>query len=276
MFLRFLCVTALLSVTACGTYTPIPSHGGGKRFSVEQTLVTASMRRAINEIPLSGLADSKVNVEITIVADSGGGYTNGGRPSATQLASSVTQHISSNTTNTTGFSASASDPAYTKDLLVNQTDSRQFQSLLISSLLRKNVMLNPSETQGKADFMLEVFVDVLGTWKSRTDWFVTNSERLTATTSLEYVITDLSSKGKSQRQYGRVSYDATYEEKYTLWMGPVATDIVIAKGDLLERIQPVPTVGTDSVNHLLRESTTKPAQPEQSESPVIYSPTPRK
>jgi hypothetical protein len=274
---KFLYLTAFcLTLSSCGTYTPIPSHGGGKRFSVEQSLVTASMRRAINDIPVAQFVDAKVNLELVVMPDSGGGYTNGGRASATQLASSVTQHISGNTTNTTGFSAAASEPSYVKDLLVNQTDSRQFQSLLISSLLRNNVLINPTDAEGKAEYLLEVFVDVLGTWKSRTDWFLTNSERLTATTSLEYVITNLGSKDKSQRLYGRVSYDATYEEKYTLWMGPVATDITVAKSDLLERIQPAPTAGTYNVNHLLRESTAKPTQPEQNETPVIYSPTPRK
>jgi hypothetical protein len=268
----FLC----LLLASCGTYTPIPSHGGGKRFSIEQSLVTASMRRAINDIPIEQFVDAKVNLEVTVMPDSGGGYTNGGRASATQLVSSVTQHISSNTTNTSGFSASSSEPSYMKDLLVNQTDARQFNALLASSLIRKNVLINPTDTEGKAEYLLEVFVDVLGTWKSRTDWFLTNNERLTATTSLEYVITKLDSKGKAQRQYGRTSYDATYEEKYTLWMGPVATDITVAKSDLLERIQPAPTVGTDKVNHLLRENAIKPTQPEPTDSPVIYSPTPRK
>lgn len=272
----FWALISLSILTSCGTYTPIPSHGGGKRFSIEQALVTASMRRTINEIPIAQLVDSKVTLEVTVMPDSGGGYTNGGRLSASQLASSVTQHISGGTTNTTGFTAAASESSYMKDLLLNQSDARQFNALLASSLLRNNVLINPTDAEGKAEYLLEVFVDVLGTWKSRTDWFVTNSERLTATTSLEYVITNLGSKDKSQRLYGRVSYDATYEEKYTLWMGPVATDITVVKSDLLERIQPAPTAGTDKVNHLLRESTTKPTQPEQSESPVIYSPAPRK
>ena len=39
-----------LLLTACGTLTGIPSHGGGKRFAVEQELVTASARAAAKNI----------------------------------------------------------------------------------------------------------------------------------------------------------------------------------------------------------------------------------
>ncbi|ELK58843.1 adhesin mafA domain protein, partial [Neisseria meningitidis 87255] len=39
-----------LVLTACGTLTGIPAHGGGKRFAVEQELVAASSRAAVKEI----------------------------------------------------------------------------------------------------------------------------------------------------------------------------------------------------------------------------------
>lgn len=37
-------ILLLLVLTACGTLTGIPAHGGGKRFAVEQELVAASSR----------------------------------------------------------------------------------------------------------------------------------------------------------------------------------------------------------------------------------------
>ena len=43
--LTTLTLSALL-LTGCGTLTGIPSHGGGKRFAVEQELVAASSRAA--------------------------------------------------------------------------------------------------------------------------------------------------------------------------------------------------------------------------------------
>lgn len=36
-------------LSACGTLTGIPSHGGGKRFAVEQELVAASARAAVKD-----------------------------------------------------------------------------------------------------------------------------------------------------------------------------------------------------------------------------------
>ncbi|MCL6045799.1 hypothetical protein M5Z51_09035, partial [Neisseria meningitidis] len=39
-----------LVLTACGTLTGIPAHGGGKRFAVEQELVAASSRAAVKEM----------------------------------------------------------------------------------------------------------------------------------------------------------------------------------------------------------------------------------
>ncbi|ENW1869544.1 TPA: adhesin, partial [Neisseria meningitidis] len=44
-----------LVLTACGTLTGIPAHGGGKRFAVEQELVAASSRAAVKEMDLSAL-----------------------------------------------------------------------------------------------------------------------------------------------------------------------------------------------------------------------------
>ncbi|EMT0981806.1 adhesin, partial [Neisseria gonorrhoeae] len=39
-------------LSACGTLTGIPSHGGGKRFAVEQELVAASARAAVKDMDL--------------------------------------------------------------------------------------------------------------------------------------------------------------------------------------------------------------------------------
>ena len=53
---------SLLSLTACGTMTGIPAHGGGKRFAVEQELISASSRAAVKNIDLSALQGKKVKL----------------------------------------------------------------------------------------------------------------------------------------------------------------------------------------------------------------------
>ena len=58
MHMKTLILTCLtvLTLSACGTLTGIPSHGGGKRFAVEQELVAASARAAAKDMDLRPLA----------------------------------------------------------------------------------------------------------------------------------------------------------------------------------------------------------------------------
>ena len=67
------------SLTACGTLTGIPSHGGGKRFAIEQRLVSASIRSTLMDIDVSPLRGQRVAIIYDIVADEGGGSISGGR-----------------------------------------------------------------------------------------------------------------------------------------------------------------------------------------------------
>ena len=48
-----------MALIGCGTFTGIPSHGGGKRFAVEQELVAATARSVIKDIDLSQLKGKK-------------------------------------------------------------------------------------------------------------------------------------------------------------------------------------------------------------------------
>lgn len=69
----------ILSMTGCGTLTGIPSHGGGKRFAVEQRLVSASIRSTLMDIDVSPLRGQRVAVIYDLVSDEGGGTLTGGR-----------------------------------------------------------------------------------------------------------------------------------------------------------------------------------------------------
>lgn len=66
-------------LTGCGTLTGIPSHGGGKRFAVEQELVAASSRAAVKEMDLSALKGRKVALYVSTMGDQGSGSITGGR-----------------------------------------------------------------------------------------------------------------------------------------------------------------------------------------------------
>ena len=58
-----------LLLTACGTLTGIPAHGGGKRFAVEQELVAASARAAAKDMDLQALQGRKVALYIATMGD---------------------------------------------------------------------------------------------------------------------------------------------------------------------------------------------------------------
>ena len=229
LFLAFV----ILLLGGCGTYSPIPSHGGGKRFAVEQELVSASMRKVISDIPIEKLKNKKVLFETTIVNDEGGGYISGGRPYAHEVVAAQKSRIT-NTGDyqrqaTLGINASRGDSLYVKDMSFNNSDGKQFTNLLASFLARNNIMLNPvTETEGEADYFLEVIVDVLGSWRSRTDWFLTNKESLKAIVSIEYIITPVGADGET-RLVGRIGYESTYTEKYFAWIGPVESEMKILK-----------------------------------------------
>ncbi len=69
----------LLLLGGCGTLTGLPSHGGGKRFAVEQELIAAATRGAIKQIDLSTIRGKKINLFVNAIGDTGAGNIVGGR-----------------------------------------------------------------------------------------------------------------------------------------------------------------------------------------------------
>ena len=79
-----------LFLSGCGTLTGIPSHGGGKRFAIEQKLVSASIRNTLRSIDVSPLRGRKVALIFDLISDEGGGNLSGGRLSLMGLARAAT------------------------------------------------------------------------------------------------------------------------------------------------------------------------------------------
>ena len=94
-----LMTSSALVLSGCGTLTGIPAHGGGKRFSVEQRLVSSSVRAALKNIDVSSLRGHRVALVFDFIADEGGGTIQGGRASLGGLISTGT--VVSPVTNTT-------------------------------------------------------------------------------------------------------------------------------------------------------------------------------
>ena len=85
--------TSLLSLTACGTLTGISAHGGGKRFAVEQELISASSRTAVKNLNVDALRGKKVAVFISMMGDQGSGSISGGRYSLDALIRGEYQNL---------------------------------------------------------------------------------------------------------------------------------------------------------------------------------------
>ena len=227
-----------LVIQGCGTYTPIPSHGGGKRFAIEQILVSSTARETIKQIPVEELKNKRVAVEISMIHDEGGGALSGGR---NYLSNVISVNRSSIDTKVTGDKSSSTaagltiasgrDPEnYLKDLSYNSSDGKQFVNLVNTYLLRYNIQVVNLNDEQKPEYLLEIIVDTFGTWRQRTDWFVANSEILKAITSVEYVITPLRDS-PIKRKVGRLTYEGEYKENYNFWIGPTETNIKVAKTD---------------------------------------------
>ncbi len=69
----------ILLLGGCGSLTGIPSHGGGKRFAVEQEMIAATTRATIKKIDLTTLRGKKVNLYVNAIGDTGAGNLIGGR-----------------------------------------------------------------------------------------------------------------------------------------------------------------------------------------------------
>lgn len=80
---RLLLPTAVLLIgmtaTGCGTFTGIPAHGGGKRFSVEQEVISGSARAAVKSLDLKGLKGERCALYVITMGDEGAGNYVGGR-----------------------------------------------------------------------------------------------------------------------------------------------------------------------------------------------------
>jgi hypothetical protein len=254
--LSILLVSINFLLIGCGTTTGIPSHGGGKRFAIEQLVVSSSARLAINDIPWDVLKGKSVSLDVNVIYDEGGGNLQGGKLSLSPFISSEYTNSGNKSTTTTQLVIQKSDNSYVKDQVYFSSDSRYLSNLISAALVRNGVSLIP-DADG-FDYVLEINVDVFGTWLSRTDYLFANNEKLLGVTSLEYAITavkkhkDANSK---PRVTGRASYQSEYIEKYTLWLGPFETDITNSKFEWGSKLG---TFGNGPVEFSTIDNTSKP------------------
>ena len=262
-----------LLLTACGTLTGIPSHGGGKRFAVEQELVAASARAAAKDMDLQALQGRKVALYIATMGDQGSGSLTGGRYSIDALIRG--EYANSPATRT--------DYAYPRYETTAKTESGGLAGLTTSlSTLnapsssrsrndgagsRSNIGLNlngmgdyrnetlttnPQDASFLSNIIHTVFflrgIEIVPPQYADTDVFVNVDVFGTIRSRTELHLYNAETlKAQTKLEYFAIdrnskaliippqssSYEAQYQEQYALWMGPYKTQKSIQTADKL-------------------------------------------
>ncbi len=104
---------------------------------------------------------------------------------------------------------------------------------LLMGLVRNYLLLNgvipTTPTDGNADVLLYVTVDIFGTIRSRFDAFIYNNERVKAETSFEMMAFDRT--GKLIMPPRNSNEVAEYTEHYLFWAGPLNTREKVYEGE---------------------------------------------
>ena len=267
----FIFLVLVFCISGCGTITGIPSHGGGKRFAVEQELISASARAAVKNMDLSNLAGRKVALYVSVIGDQGSGVLSGGRYSIDSLIRGEYQNIPTSTTNyvypeyetvattdTSGLTGTTKSTSLLNAPILaknkqegansrmglgitgsgseykNETLIQNPQdSVFLSRLIQTVLFLRGIEVVPNeiADSYLFVNIDVFGTIRSRTELHLYNNEKLSAETKLEYFAVDKNHNILIKPQ--TASYRANYKENYVLWAGPLAKSKNVQEADKL-------------------------------------------
>jgi len=282
-------VQAMVWLSGCGTETGIPSHGGGKRFAIEQELVTASARAALEPIDLSPLSGRTVRVVFSSIGDEGSGNLSGGRLSIDRVLggsysvnptsrTAVADGIARTTVAGAGFQAAAGlltdgPTGYRSEAFINPRDVDYLSALVTTRLILAGaqVKVNPAAA---VDILVLVLTDVYGTIRDRTDYLVYNQERLRARTALEIVAVQ-ASDGLVVLPPRRGAAEAVWEENYVVWTGPVSTNRSVHQLDeLIIPSLPMTAAGARRGGLDLAPAAKKPAETPQDEGRPNLLPKP--
>ena len=257
-----LALFAAVFVAGCGTFTGIPSHGGGKRFSIEQELISASARAVAKDINVAPLVGRKCALYVITIGDEGSGNLVGGRysweaalrgdyvniPSVRSNTTITTTGQNGETTNARtksnfidgvplvsggiervgGGVAYQGPPAYQAEAFINPRDAMFLQGIIHEAFALRGVIIVPPES---ADVDVYISVDVFGTNRSRTEMHVYNRESLVAKTAVE--VTAFDRERRVVLPPVSSSFEAEYREEYIFWMGPFSTSKCVRQSDAL-------------------------------------------
>ena len=262
---KSLCAILLtLALTACGTLTGIPSHGGGKRFAIEQELVAASARAAVKNMDLHQLQGKRTAVYVSIMGDQGSGTISGGRYSLDALIRGEYANIP----------ASRTEHSYPRYTTTATTESDGLTGTSKSTSLLNAPSRSRTETKG-ASTRSNIGLNIGGMGDYRNETLTTNPQDATFLDNIVRTVLFLRGieiaaaetadavlfvnvdvfgtirsrtemhlynaetlRAQTKLEYFAIdtgsrkllikphteAYEAAYKENYALWMGPYKTD----------------------------------------------------
>lgn len=288
-------------VGGCGTFTGIPSHGGGKRFAVEQELIAASARAAAKEVDVTPLVGKRCALYVINMGDEGSGNLMGGRyewqaairgeyVNTPSIRTNYTYPVipTTTTTETSGIvtttDAQNAINAPSRSSQSSEGGNSSAGGGVVYSgpgVYRAEAFINPLDAQflraviheafmlkgviivppERADVDVYVTVDVFGTHRSRVEMHAYNEEKLLAKTAFE--VTGFDRERQVILKPTVVSWEAEYVEKYVAWIGPMAIEKKVRPSEgLLVDFQDIP------VAHVPPADGQPPVPPTYGEPPV--------
>ena len=262
MTAKTLLISLTLLLTACGTLTGIPSHGGGKRFAVEQELVTASARAAIKNMDLHNLQGRRVALYVSTMGDQGSGTLSGGRysvgalirgeytnipdtqtsytyPNYTTTATTTADTLSSNTYSTSVLNAPsrsrtrAGGASSTSNIGLNINGQGDYRN--------ETLITNPQDTTFLNSIIQTIFflrgIEIVPAQYADTIMFINIDVFGTIRSRTELHLYNAETlKAQTKLEYFAIdknnkqllikpttaAYEAKYQEQYALWTGPYA------------------------------------------------------
>jgi hypothetical protein len=240
----------LLSATSgCGEFRGIPTHGGGKRFDEEQRVVASAIRQSIADMDLEVLKGRRVQLTVDGLAQDGGGSVyfpglnsvsagisgnigTGNLVQINQALAAGPRLTNDNYNNNVGGNIGASyspQTNYATHGMSSAADLQYLRATIEMKAVHAGLMLVAADPE----IVLHVLVDVLGTNRSRTDLFVSNSETLEASCEATYYAQNART-GELVFEARRVSSESTYRETRAFGMKSPIIDRII------ERTHPTP------------------------------------
>ena len=219
-------------LSACDVLTGIPGHGGGKRFSDEDSLLSSSLRSSLAVIDVSALKGERVAIVFSVLdSDKEEGSIVGGRASLGAITASGGLKVSPTETGTDQFEVYQLVPENAATLDINslptikdeyteKTREHQesqhadlvYQGLsdysvlpvskaharLLTSLTRNYLILNgigvTTPQDARASVILYVTIDILGAERKLADLAANDNDRQEIETAIEVFAVDRSGR----------------------------------------------------------------------------------